>query len=129
MAAILPLSKDQFRLSCVKAGILAQRNINPAMISLFITYTGTPADRFDRDYYVSTHLPLVRHAWTSLGLVSIDGYFPSGTGAGFVAVIVCSFRDEAAMQAAFASPELPAIMADVANFTALTPTFGRMVPL
>jgi uncharacterized protein (TIGR02118 family) len=99
------------------------------MISLFITYSGTPADHFDQDYYVKTHLPLVRKAWGSIGLLGIDGFFPTGTGAGLVAVIVCSFRDEAAMQAAFASPDLPAIMADVANFTALTPTFGRMVPL
>ena len=34
------------------------------------------------------------------------------------------------MQAAFGSPDLPAIMADVPKFTALlTPTFGRMAPL
>jgi uncharacterized protein (TIGR02118 family) len=99
------------------------------MTTIYVTYSGSPSDRFDKEYYVTKHLPLVHDAWDPIGLTGIDAFFPSGSGAGYVAIIAISFRDEAAQQAALTSPQLPTIVADVPNFTALAPAFGRMVPL
>lgn len=99
------------------------------MTTIFVTYTGTAADRFDRDYYVNAHMPLVKEAWGPLGLESADAFFPAGDGAGMIAVAICNFRDDAALEAAFASPRTPEVMADVARFTDLTPSRGRLLPL
>lgn len=35
----------------------------PASPTVYVTYEGTPGDRFDRRYYVERHLPLVMGAW------------------------------------------------------------------
>ena len=99
------------------------------MTTLFVTYPGDARTRFDREYYVSKHLPLVQEAWGPHGLETIAAFFPSGEGAGTVAVCVCGFRDEAALQAALGSPQTPRVMADVAHFTDAKPSQSRAVPL
>jgi len=99
------------------------------MTTIFVTYTGDANTRFDREYYVNTHLPLVRDAWGSLGLESIDGFFPAADGAGLIAIAVVQFRDDAAVQAALASSRTPEVLADVAKFTDVTPTLSRLAQL
>jgi len=99
------------------------------MTTIFVTYTGDANTRFDREYYVSTHLPLVRDAWGPLGLVGIDGFFPTGYEAGVIAIAVLQFRDEAAVQAALASPRTPEVLGDVPKFSDVSPTLGRSAPL
>ncbi len=99
------------------------------MTNLFVTYPGDAQTRFDREYYVSTHLPLVQEAWGPHGLETIAAFFPAGEGAGTVAVCVCGFRDEAAMQAAVGSPQTPRVMADVKHFTDAKPSQSRAVTL
>jgi uncharacterized protein (TIGR02118 family) len=44
---------------------------------------------------------------------------------GTIAICESVFRDEAAAQTAFNSPETEAVMADVARYTQLTPTRVR----
>ncbi len=99
------------------------------MTRVFVTYPGDAGTRFDRDHYVRTHLPLVLEAWRPYGLETVAAFFPSGDGAGTICICECVFRDEAAVKAAFASPQAGAVMADVANFTDAAPAQVRGAPL
>ena len=99
------------------------------MITMFVTYVGAAGTRFDRDHWIKIHLPLVREAWGPHGLLSAGGFFPSGDGGGLVAICPCVFRDEAAMQAALASPETRRVMDDVKNVTDVEPSRSSAVPL
>ncbi|WP_428483849.1 EthD family reductase [Rhodopila sp.] len=99
------------------------------MEMVFVTYPGDASTRFDRDYYVSTHLPLVRQAWSPHGLEIVAAFFPHGDGAGTIAVAVCGFRNEAAIGAALGSPLTERVMADVKNFTDAAPSQSRAAPI
>ena len=72
---------------------------------------------------------MVLDAWAKYGLLNAEALFPAGEGSGVVALCECTFRDEAAIDAAFSSPETAAIMAHIAVFTDLRPTRQRGVPL
>lgn len=98
-------------------------------VHIYVTYAGSAADRFDRDLYVEHHLPLVMSSWGQYGLLDIRAFFPAGVGFGTVAICECIFRDEVAVQTAFASPETSGVMADVALFTDLVPSQMRATPL
>ena len=91
------------------------------MITMYVTYPGDASTRFDRDYYVRHHVPLVMACWGPLGLESCAAFWPADAGAGTIAIAVCRFHDEASMRAALASPETPRVMSDVAHFTDATP--------
>ncbi len=99
------------------------------MTRVFVTYPGDAGTRFDRDYYVRTHLPLVMQAWQPHGLQSVAAFFPAGDGGGTICICECVFRDDAALDAALASPRTDAVMADVGNFTDATPAQLRAAPL
>lgn len=96
---------------------------------VYVTYEGAPGDRFDRRYYVEHHLPLVLRAWQRYGLESVAAFFPPLTHVGTLVICECRFRDEAAIETAFGSPEVAAVMADVSRFTDLAPTRVRVAPL
>ena len=104
-----------------------------ALPTVYVSYEGTPNDRFDRTYYVEHHLPLVMQAWRRYGLERLAAFFPAstdvGSGPGTQVICECSFRDQASMEAAFGSPEAAAVMADVPVFTDISPTRLRVVPL
>ncbi len=91
------------------------------MITMYVTYAGDADTPFDRDHWISVHLPLVRECWGPHGLVSASGFFPEGDGGGLIAIAPTVFRDEAAMNAALAAPETARVMADVRNVTAVEP--------
>lgn len=99
------------------------------MTMLFVTYAGDANTHFDRDYYVSTHLPLVLEAWSPYGLETATAFFPVGDGAGTIAVCICKFQDEAAIATSLASPHTERVMADVKHFTDVKPEPSRAVPL
>lgn len=98
-------------------------------VIVYVAYQGTPATRFDRDYYVRRHLPLCMDAWGKYGLQQVTAFFPALDDEGTIAICECVFRDEAAMDAAFSSPELPDVMADLPFFTDVAPTRLRGVAL
>ena len=98
------------------------------MTTMYVTYAGDAATRFDREHYVHKHLPLVMEAWGPHGLVSAAAFFPSGDGAGTIAACICEFQDEAALAAALASPRTAEVMADVERFTDVEPARTRAVP-
>ncbi|WP_199254553.1 EthD family reductase [Mycolicibacterium mengxianglii] len=95
------------------------------MTTMFVTYAGDAATRFDRDYYTGTHLPLVMTAWGPYGLRSATAFFPEGRVEGTIALAVCEFDDDAAVDAALGSPQSEAVMADIVNFTDSPPTRHR----
>ena len=92
------------------------------MTIMYVTYPGDASTRFDRDYYVREHLPLVMASWGPHGLHSCAAFWPADPGNGTIAICECRFRDEAAMRAALAASDTPSVMADVARFTDATPT-------
>ena len=91
------------------------------MITMYVTYAGDADTPFDRDHWINVHLPLVRECWGPHGLISASGFFPEGDGGGLIAIAPTVFRDEAAMNAALASPETARVMADVKEVTAVEP--------
>ena len=94
------------------------------MKKMYVSYPGDRRTRFDRTYYVASHLPLVRDCWGPYGLVACAAFFPTEGGSGTVAVAECTFRDDAALRAALAAPETARVMADVKTFTDSTPEQG-----
>lgn len=48
--------------------------------TIFVTYPGDATTRFDRDYYIQAHMPLVRDAWRPYGLLASAAFFPTGDG-------------------------------------------------
>lgn len=101
--------------------------VAPAIV--YVTYNGAPDSRFDQRYYAERHLPLVMRAWQRYGLESVAAFFPVQAQVGTIAICECRFRDEAAIEAAFGSPEAPEVMADLPKFTDLAPTRLRAIPL
>lgn len=102
---------------------------NETGIIIYVTYQGPIDAHFDRDYYLSDHLPLVMASWRKYGLESLKAFFPAIAQEGTLAICECRFRNEASVTAAFSSLETPAVMADVARFTNLAPLRARAMPL
>ena len=100
-------------------------SIYDSQVVVYVTYQGTPEDRFDREHYNNVHLPLVMRSWGKYGLLNVAAFYPAVEETGTVAVCECIFRDEAAMEVVFSSPEVPKVMADVPIFTDLTPVRVR----
>ena len=98
-------------------------------VTVHVTYRGDAATRFDRDYYVAEHLPLVMRAWGPYGLLSCTALFPAAAEAGTLCIAECRFRDEAAPKFALAAPETAGVMADVDQFTDAKPEQTRSVPV
>jgi uncharacterized protein (TIGR02118 family) len=98
-------------------------------VTFYVYYQGTPESRFDRDYYTHHHLPLCMEAWQQYGLLSCRAFYPSIDQDGTIAICESVFRDEAAAEAAFNSPEVTTVMADVARYTDVTPMRARGLPL
>ena len=90
-------------------------------VILFVTYQGRRGSRFDRGYYLEKHLPLLREIWTPLGLTSVEALFPATEETGTIALCECRFRDEAAIAACYASPDMPSLAADIGVFTDIMP--------
>ncbi len=99
------------------------------MTTMYVTYAGNADTPFDREHWINVHFPLVRECWGPYGLERLAGFFPRGDGGGLIAVAICVFRDEAAMETALASPETTRVMADVDLVTAVKPQRSLAVPL
>ncbi|MFK3736906.1 EthD family reductase [Massilia sp. TN1-12] len=98
-------------------------------VTVYVYYRGTPDTRFDRDYYTNHHLPLCMKAWGQYGLLSCRAFYPAIDEDGTIAICESVYRDETAANAAFGSPELREVMADVARYTDATPIRVRGLPL
>jgi uncharacterized protein (TIGR02118 family) len=86
------------------------------MIRLSVLYPDGEGATFDHDYYREKHVPLALRAW---GLES--GEIDKGVDGPYVAAVHVVFDSMEAMQTAMASELLGEVMADIANYTNITP--------
>lgn len=94
------------------------------MATLVVRYPMHKGAMFDADYYTKTHIPLVEKAWRSHGLTGAEILFPHGAQPD-AAMALLRFRDQAAIDAAMASPDTADVMGDVPKFTDISPALYR----
>lgn len=92
------------------------------MTTLIVSYPSTEGGMFDREYYLSTHAPLVRSAWSEFGLQSAEVLFPSPDPQPFACVAILRFSDQDGINKALSSAKTAEVVGDVKNFTNITPT-------
>ena len=86
------------------------------MIRLSVLYPATEGATFDHDYYRDSHVPLAVKAW-GLDGASID----KGVDGPYVAAVHFTFESMDALGAAMGAEGTGEVMADVANYTTITP--------
>ena len=86
------------------------------MIRLSVFYPTTEGATFDHDYYRDTHVPLAVKAW---GLSGAD--IDKGLDGPYVAAVHFTFDSMDALGAAMGAEGTGEVMADVANYTTITP--------
>ena len=94
------------------------------MVLVTAMYPNTPGSRFDRDYYLQTHIPLLKERWSSMGLENVRLVRGIGTADGgeapFQVICLMSFRSMQDFQSA-AGAHAAEIVGDVVNFTDAPP--------
>ena len=86
------------------------------MIRFSVFYPTTEGATFDHAYYVEKHVPLALKTW-GLDNAEID----KGVNGPYVAAVHFTFDSMEAMGAALGAPGTGDVMADVANYTTITP--------
>ncbi|HEY3810444.1 MAG TPA: EthD family reductase [Acidimicrobiales bacterium] len=86
------------------------------MIRLSVFYPVTEGATFDHDYYRDKHVPLAVKTW-GLDGAEID----RGVDGPYVAAVHFRLESQDALAAAMAAAGTAAILADVANYTTITP--------
>jgi uncharacterized protein (TIGR02118 family) len=86
------------------------------MIRVSVFYPSSEGSTFDHDYYKNSHVPLCESTWNPAS-TQID----RGIDGPNVAAVHIMFDSAEAMQTAMALPGTADIMADVANYTSITP--------
>lgn len=84
-----------------------------------VLYPADPAKRFDLDYYMKKHIPLVKSLWGPLGLSGVEVLrcigAPSGTGP-YQLIALLTFGSLAEFQEA-AKQHGKQVLGDIPNFT------------
>jgi uncharacterized protein (TIGR02118 family) len=96
----------------------------PVMVIVSVLYPRHSESRFDHDYYLRTHVPLVESRWGGMGLVKAkllrgDSTLDGGTP-GFELIALLTFTSMEALQAALASFGNE-IIGDIPNYTNVQP--------
>jgi uncharacterized protein (TIGR02118 family) len=86
------------------------------MIRLSVYYPTTDGAAFDHDYYQDKHVPLAVQTW-GLDGAEID----KGVDGPYVAAVHFRFESLEALGAAMGAEGTGAVLADVANYTTITP--------
>ena len=86
------------------------------MIRFSVLYPVTEGATFDHDYYANKHVPLALETW-GLDKAEID----RGLDGPYVAAVHFTFPSQEAMGAALGLPGTADVMADVANYTTISP--------
>jgi uncharacterized protein (TIGR02118 family) len=86
------------------------------MIRFSVYYPVTEGATFDHAYYVEKHVPLALKTW---GMD--DAVIEKGLNGPYVAAVHFTFESMEAMGAALGAPGTGDVMADVANYTTITP--------
>ncbi|WPC03850.1 EthD family reductase [Pseudomonas benzenivorans] len=95
------------------------------MATLIVSYPLTEGSTFDRDYYLSTHIPIAQAAWGEFGLQSAEILFPASAPQPLAGLVILRFKDQASIDAALSSPATAKVIGDVANFTNIAPLIFR----
>jgi uncharacterized protein (TIGR02118 family) len=94
------------------------------MVKVSVLYPNNPGAKFDMDYYLSKHIPMVQlKVGPALKAVSVERGVAGGTPGSaptYVTTAALSFDSVEAYLAAF-GPHAAEIMADVPNYTNLQP--------
>ena len=86
------------------------------MIRLSVFYPSTEGATFDHDYYVNSHVPLACKTW-GLDGAEID----KGVDGPYVAAVHFRFPSVEDLHAALGAAGTGDVIADVANYTTITP--------
>ena len=86
------------------------------MIRMSVFYPSSEGSTFDHDYYREKHVPLAVETW-GVTKAEID----KGVDGPYVAAVHLEFDSLDALGAAMAVEGTAAVMADVANYTNITP--------
>jgi uncharacterized protein (TIGR02118 family) len=86
------------------------------MIRLSVLYPSAEGATFDHDYYRDHHVPLALKTW-GLDGAEID----RGIDGPYVAAVHFRFESQDAITAAMGAEGTGAVLADVANYTTITP--------
>jgi uncharacterized protein (TIGR02118 family) len=86
------------------------------MIRFSVMYPTTEGATFDHDYYRDHHVPLALHTW-GLETAEID----QGLDGPYVAAVHFRFESRDALAKAMKAEGNSAVMADVGNYTTITP--------
>ncbi len=86
------------------------------MIKVSVYYPSGEGSTFDHEYYRSKHVPLAMQTW---GLA--DSEIEKGINGPYVAAVHFRFDSLDALNAAMAAPGTADVMADVPNYTNITP--------
>ncbi|WP_412529825.1 EthD family reductase [Burkholderia lata] len=95
------------------------------MATLIVRYPAVEGVEFDREYYLATHIPLVRAAWGEFGLQSAEILFPAPGPQPDACVTVLRFSEQAGIDAALASARTAEVVGDVPSFTNVQPAIFR----
>jgi uncharacterized protein (TIGR02118 family) len=102
------------------------------MVTVSVLYPKHDGSRFDHDYYLKKHIPLVAARWGAMGLVKAELLKGSaaldGGGPGFELMAFLTFDSSEAMRAALAAHG-DEIIADIVNFTNVQPVIQVNEPL
>jgi len=93
--------------------------------TLIVSYPAVEGVSFDREYYLATHVSLVRAAWGEFGLQSVEVLFPVSGPQPFACVTLLRFSDQAGIDAALSSARTAEVVGDVPSFTHVQPTIFR----
>jgi uncharacterized protein (TIGR02118 family) len=93
---------------------------------LSVLYPSAEGATFDHDYYREKHVPLAMQAW---GLTEAE--IDKGVDGPYVAAVHFEFASVEAMGAAMGAEATGEVLADVANYTNITPVLqtSEIVPV
>jgi uncharacterized protein (TIGR02118 family) len=96
--------------------VLPEDREDDTVIRMSVYYPKTEGATFDHDYYCDRHVPLAVKTW-GLDGAEID----KGIDGPYVAAVHFKFASLEALNAALGAPGTQDVMADVANYTTITP--------
>lgn len=94
------------------------------MVTVSVLYPKSSQSRFDYDYYLRKHTPLVRSRWADMGLAQVNMMrgetTPENGPPSFELIVLLTFTSPENLHAALAAFGSE-IIADIANFTNVEP--------
>jgi uncharacterized protein (TIGR02118 family) len=87
-----------------------------AQVRMSVYYPQGENEQFDHDYYRDVHIPLCQQTWQP-----VNTAVERGLNGPFVASVHFTFASREAMDEALKAEGTGAIMADVKNYTSITP--------